>query len=839
MPLNNRFSGIFQGAMVSTGNTLQIRTGTAYPPAANDYVNGSYISINTALVAAAGFPNGTTFSGSQSSASAILNIPSGSTIVFAQLFWVSTSPANPNASITFRTPLGDNTIAPNTTLNQTSGTNVWVTQDVTNIVNTSKSGFYTVLTNPGANITNGSSVNGASWNLIVIYKNTALPYRYFSVNSGFSDVSSGAPSDFTFSNIVTPSSGTVKGYLLITENFGDLLDGAQIFVGTSLATSVKVGNTSTTTWNGIAPYAQINNMLPGNILIADTNDPNIGLLDTRGTFGAFNKNPFNSTAPAFARNMTDILGLDISNNLTNNQTSLFTRVTYIGSGAGTLTSQSVQVDVNSANISLVKTVDKGISDIGDTLTYTVVLKNAGLSNANSVYFIDTVPTVTKFISGTFSVNGIIVPSANIASPGVNLTTIASNGVVTVSFKVTVTATIPTPNPLNNTSQTTFNFLPGTGLAPVFTDATSNTVQTTIVNAVLTSYKTATPQVGIFDTITYTIPISNIGNTTATNILFIDTLPSTVSFVPGSLNQDGTGLSGNPNPPGVSLNNILSGTTSTVSFKVTVLTIPTPNIINNSATSTYNYEVTGGTPSLGSGGVSTNISRTTVNYATLNATKYVSKSYANIGDTLNYTIVLQNTGIVTAINIIFIDTVPNNTTIIPSTFKQDGIILPGLPDPPGVTLPTSIAPNKTTTITFSVIINTMPNPNPIPNMASESFQYIGNPEIPTIKTNSSSGNTVTTQVNNASLNGITKLVDKNFANCGDTITYTLLVPNSGNVTAQNVVFKDTIPKGTVFVTNSVFVNGILQSGATPAIGVPIPNIGPGATATLTFSVIVQC
>lgn len=74
---------------------------------------------------------------------------------------------------------------------------------------------------------------------------------------------------------------------------------------------------------------------------------------------------------------------------------------------------------------------------------------------------------------------------------------------------------------------------------------------------------------------------------------------------------------------------------------------------------------------------------------------------------------------------------------------------------------------------------------------------------------------------------------------DIFNYTIILPNSRNLTAFNVIVKDTILNGTVLVANSVFINGINQPGASPIIGPTIPNIGPESTATLTFSVQVQC
>ncbi len=223
-------------------------------------------------------------------------------------------------------------------------------------------------------------------------------------------------------------------------------------------------------------------------------------------------------------------------------------------------------------------------------------------------------------------------------------------------------------------------------------------------------------------------------------------------------------------------------------------------------------------------------------AILNSSKIVNKNFALIGDVLTYTIPVSNTGTLTANNIVFIDTIPNGTSLVAGSFKQDGITISGSPTPPGVTLPNVIGAAKTSTITFQVVVNTNPNPNPIPNNASFAFNYFNG--LTTIA-NSSNTNTVTTSVNYASLGGIAKSVDKTFATCGDLLNYTIVIPNNGTVTAQNVFLKDTIPNGTILDTNSVFINGVQQIGANLNTGITIPNIAPGTVATLNFSVKVTC
>ncbi len=710
MPLIQRYTTVAKGAMILAGNALNCREANPYPPATTDFRNGSYISTNTSLVASAGFPNGTTTQFTQSSSTAYVDIPSGSTILYAQLFWIinTINYPTPDIPITFTTPVASVSISPDLTLKQTpTSFLVFQAQDVKSLVQAGGSGFYSVAGVPGITTVTTTTQVGNGWALIIVYSNPALPTRYFNINTGVSLTSAGSPSDFNFTGFITPTSGIVKGYLLVTETNGDLLDQAQIFIGSNLATATQYGNSSNP-WNGIAPYSAINNMLPANILIADCNNPNIGLLDTRGTFGTYNKNPFANTAPPFARLNMDIAGWDISTKLTNNQTNLFTRVTYAGTGSGQVTSQSVQVDVTSADLgNITKIVSDTFATVGDTLTYTVTFKNTGLSNANNVIFIDTLPTGTTLIPNTVNINGVFT-STSPQLPGINLTTIVSNQATTISFKVLVNSTIPSPNPLLNNAQVTYNYIPATGLATQYTANTSNTVATTI------------------------------------------------------------------------------------------------------------------------------------SLASISSSKQVNKIYANVGDILTYTIPIRNSGNVTANNVLFVDTIPNGTGLIVNSFRQDGTLVSGNLSIQ-TTLPNSIRALSVSTVVFQVQVLTIPSPNPIVNTASATSSFIINSSTLPNRNGITSTNTnaVSTRINNANLSNIVKYVDKSFAGCGDIITYTIVIPNAGNVTAQNVLFIDTIPNGTTFVTNSVYINGTQQIGANPSAGFSVPNIAPGITTTITFSVKVQC
>ena len=337
-----------------------------------------------------------------------------------------------------------------------------------------------------------------------------------------------------------------------------------------------------------------------------------------------------------------------------------------------------------------------------------------------------------------------------------------------------------------------------------------------------------------DILTYTIPITAYGLATISNIILTDTLPTGITFNSGSLTINGVTVP-SQSLPTITLPDLPVGSTATVSFKVTVNQNPLQNPIVNNAIA---QGISGATPGVSTTtpvSVITNDVVTTIVSANLSSTKSVLPGFATVGTTLTYSILLENTGALTANRIVFIDTLPGCTSLIAGTFKQDTTTIPGNPNPPGVTLPNAIAPNSTSSVTFQVLVTTIPSINPIPNIAFSTYTYtVSSGDFGSGNTNS---NTVNVTFNQANLVGVTKFVDKSFATCGDIITYTISIPNTGNITAINVILNDTVPNGTVFVSNSILVNGSNVS-ATPS-SIPLGSIAAGATTTVSFKVKVQC
>ncbi|MDR4442431.1 DUF11 domain-containing protein, partial [Bacillus cereus] len=85
-----------------------------------------------------------------------------------------------------------------------------------------------------------------------------------------------------------------------------------------------------------------------------------------------------------------------------------------------------------------------------------------------------------------------------------------------------------------------------------------------------------------------------------------------------------------------------------------------------------------------------------------------------------------------------------------------------------------------------------------------YTFIADPNAPIVSRNVTS-NTVFTTINTANILSL-KQVDKSFSRIVDTLTYTVVLTNNGNSSAQNVIFPDTVPSVPTFIANPFSING---------------------------------
>ncbi len=472
-----------------------------------------------------------------------------------------------------------------------------------------------------------------------------------------------------------------------------------------------------------------------------------------------------------------------------------------------------------ADLSMVKTASSNPVTVGQVLTYTIAATNAGPSVARNVLITDTLPAGLS--NPQYSTDGGInwLPWPG----GYSVPTLASGAVLTVLIRgtvtpsaagsvsntATVTSDTPDPDPDNNTST-------------IVIDA-HNAVTLTPAKAVDKAYA------DVGDTLTYTFTLTVAGTTSADHAVLTDLLPAELQYLPGSLLLDGAPVAGTP--ANASLGTLSVGS-HTLVFRASVLSVPAVNPIANRGSFAYDYlQTPSGTPVPVA--VDSNIVTTRVNTASLTAQKAVDRAFAKLGDTIIYTVTVNNAGNVAAQDIVLTDLVPDGGTFVPGSVTVGGVAQPAANPNNGVQI-SDIAGGSTAIITFQVRIDHVPAQNPMVNSAEIQYDYKVDPNGAPVPPKTIETDEVTTQINNAAL-GAVKTADRQYAAVGDIVTYTVTLTNVGSVPSDSVVFRDILADGLSYVAGSLRVNGVPVSGNI-ATGVPLGSVQ--TSAVVQFQVRVD-
>lgn len=590
----NRFTTTTNGAITFVGNTLGLDgSAVAGTPGIQGSI-GAFTSTDTSLTHGT-YPAGTTNDWTKNGSTAMLAVPPGSTILYAELIWGGSYSyggqdvsASIDTAVTFKTPSGTYSIAPNAATAQTLGTPLAAgtcsagtycryvrSANVTGLVQIGQSGTYEVGGVP-ATVALEANNNGAGWTLAVVYSNSSLPPRNLTV---FVGAEAGGASPTGVSGFCTNLSGPVKGRLLVSA-----LEGDAVISGDTMRFGPNVG--SMTSLSG--PNNPTNNFF-GSQINGDTGALNLG-----GTFGGSNHNAIAGTGVAGARQGYDITNVDISSSLVNSQTAAVAQGTttqdqYI------INALAIQIDVGAPKFPLtVKSANRTVTYVGDVVTYSINLDNtAGTANASNVFFTDTPPPGMSFVPGSVIVNGASQPSFNPVT-GFSVGTVATGAIGTVSFQVQVNTipAAPAPAQYANKAKWTFDFISCAGFAP---EAGSVETTANIITAIrIEPTKTVSPTgpVGVGQTLTYTITVPNTGAANSTGTTLTDLIPSGTGYVAGSTTLNGVSVpdvSGNMpyvagaliNSPSLAAGVIGAGASAVIRFQVLVNPSP-PAIITNTA-----------------------------------------------------------------------------------------------------------------------------------------------------------------------------------------------------------------------------------------------------------------
>jgi uncharacterized repeat protein (TIGR01451 family) len=439
--------------------------------------------------------------------------------------------------------------------------------------------------------------------------------------------------------------------------------------------------------------------------------------------------------------------------------------------------------VDSADVSITKTLDTaGPYFNGGSIQYTIVVANAGPATATNVQVTDT-PThlnITNVSGGGCSAFPCTI--ASLAS-GANVTitvtaTITSTGIFDNS--ASVTATEFDPNTANNIDNTN-NFGGASNTADLQVTKTLNTAGPFVVG----------------QSITYTISVHNAGPDAALIVSINDT-PTNLTIT----NVTGSGCSAfpcTPSPPN------LSGTlTDTVTVTAT---INAAGSFDNSATATSNSHdpnPSNNTDNTGNGGTAAASADVSMVKTLVTAGPYT------VGQSVTYTLVVNNAGPSTATNIQVTD-VPSNLTITNVT----GSGCAALP----CTI-ASLSSNTNTTITVTATIVTG-------GAFDNSATATGTESDPVPSNNTdNTGNAGSTAMADISI--VKTLVTTGPYYAGQSVSYTLVIHNAGPSTATGIQVTDTPTNQTI--------TGVSGSGCS-ALPCTIPSLAINASTTINITATI--
>jgi hypothetical protein len=481
------YSTINNGGLSWTGNTLglnkalnQNEPGTA----------GSIGAFSTNLATQVGsFPSGTTLNWQQNRSSAVLDLPSGSTVLYAELVWGGSYGFDPtvpvsvlDTPITFITPnLISHTITPNPATAQIrvdAGNRGFYVRsaDVTSLVNSS--GTYAAGGIPGTIIASENLNNCAGWTLQVAYQN---PNSLTSNLTLFVACEKAGDPPALVSGFHAPDTGNITSRLFICALEGDAQStGDRLLVGANLPLTYpadRVFGSNNPASNFFA--SQINTLLPlttelssGKLIASGSS-----VLDTRGSFGTTNSLA-SGTSVFGARQGYDITSVDLGSIITNGQQQVYVQGTTAGEGY-TITGLGLTLEVNAPIIRAEKQANVTTNlALNDLITFTMNFTNIG-GDASALVFKDLLPNGLTYEPNTFLLNGSPILSPDLIN-GVPIGNLNSNATSIVSFQARVTQINPPTNFLN-TASVDYNFTPFQGQAPITLTSQTNQVVLTAVS----------------------------------------------------------------------------------------------------------------------------------------------------------------------------------------------------------------------------------------------------------------------------------------------------------------------------------------------------------------------
>ncbi|MDJ0791011.1 MAG: SdrD B-like domain-containing protein [Acidimicrobiia bacterium] len=481
---------------------------------------------------------------------------------------------------------------------------------------------------------------------------------------------------------------------------------------------------------------------------------------------------------------------------------------------------SATVDVGYlVDLALTKAVDDATPRIGDAVTFTIDVANAGPSIATGVEVTDVLPAGLTYDSHTTS-QGTYTDSTGLWDIG----SMAAGGSATLTIDVLVTGDGTFPN----TAEVTAANEPDADSTPDNGDASEDDQDTATVTVApeadlsLTKVETSGPAF-VGDTATFLVTILNSGPDSATGVQVSDVLPAGLTYVSDTASQgtydDATGI--------WSVGTLANGASATIAITTTVDSpAPITNTAQVSASDQFDPDSTPGN-SAPSEDDQDSASIDVDALADLEVFKTVDTATPDLGQTIRFTVTVANAGPETGTGIEVTDRLPVGLSYVTHSASQ------GTYDEPSGLWTVGTLPNGgSATLTIDAIVT---GSSPGTNWAEITAASETDPD-------STPGNNDPAEDDQDSATWdpsavdleLTKAVDEAAPQRGSQVTFTLTLANQGPDAATGVEVVDALPAGLTYVSHVASQGTFVNGTGTWTVG----SVGSGGSATLDITATVD-
>lgn len=495
--------------------------------------------------------------------------------------------------------------------------------------------------------------------------------------------------------------------------------------------------------------------------------------------------------------------------------ALFTRINnipYIGAGAGqsTLATPSqgaaslFQLATTDTNLVVSKSAYPSIAHVGDTVTFTVFVGNAGPSLAPAVTAYDSLP------SGITLVSAIPSQGSYNSNTGVWDIGILAAG-ASASLTITATVNIGQENKTITNTVSAFDAYAGDPYTNNNTASASVVIRPYADLAIAKSVDNLTPIDG--SVVTFSIGVTNNGAASVAQASVLDILPAGLTYISSAASQGSY-----DNSIGIwSIGNLAVGQSETLMIAVQVGP-NAPRVIVNTAQVFDAY--TDDPYSLNNSAQATII---VTPVADLSITKTVNNMYPAVEENVTYTITVTNSGPDNVSAAQVVDLLPTGLFFVSSSASQ------GSYDPiTGLWTIGNINVGGSATLSIIALVDISLAGQTVVNTATVSDPYVS--DVYQVH-NAASATIFVKPLADLS---ITKLVDNTNPAVGEVVTYTIIVTNAGPDTAFDISVVDQLPAGVSYVASAPS-----QGTYNPSTGIwGVGALANGASATLLLSASIN-